>query len=131
MKSKIEKTLSPPFVNLTIDNIGKKVFTKMDLWQRYNNVRIKEGDEQKAAFSILEEAFEPTVMFFRLTNLLVMFQAIMNNLLKDMIEKGEVAAFIDDVMIATETEEEYNEIVEKVLKRMEENDLFVKPEKYV
>jgi len=55
----------------------------------------------------------------------------MNNLLKDMIEKGEVAAFIDDVMIATETEEEYNEIVEKVLKRMEENDLFVKPEKYV
>jgi len=55
----------------------------------------------------------------------------MNNLLKDMIEKREVAAFIDDVMIATETEEEYNEIVEKVLKRMEENDLFVKPEKYV
>ena len=48
-----------------------------------------------------------------------------------MIEKGEVAAFIDDVMIATETEEGYNEIVEEVLRRMKENDLFMKPEKYV
>jgi len=48
-----------------------------------------------------------------------------------MIEKGEVAAFIDDVMIATETEEGYNEIVEEVLRRMKENDLFMKPEKCV
>jgi len=42
-----------------------------------------------------------------------------------------VAAFIDDVMIATETEKEHDEIVEEVLRRMEKNDLFVKPEKYV
>ena len=55
----------------------------------------------------------------------------MNDLLKDMIEKGEVAVFIDDVMIATETEEGHDEIIEEVLRRMEENNLFVKPEKCV
>jgi len=56
---------------------------------------------------------------------------IMNDLLRDMIEKGEIAVFIDDVMIATETEKEHDEIIEEVLRKMEENDLFVKPEKCV
>jgi len=56
---------------------------------------------------------------------------MMNNLLRDMIEKGEVAVFIDDVMIVTKKEEEHDEIIEEVLRRMEENDLFVEPEKYM
>ena len=56
---------------------------------------------------------------------------IMNDLLRDMIEKGEIVVFIDDVMIATETEKEHDEIIEEVLRKMEENDLFVKPEKCV
>ena len=52
-----------------VENIDtKKVFIKMDLMWRYNNVQIKEGDEWKAAFTILEGLFEPTVMFFGLTN---------------------------------------------------------------
>jgi len=71
------------------------------------------------------------VIFFRLTNLPATFQEMMNNLLRDMIEKKEVAAFIDDVIIGTKTEEEHNEIMEEILRRMEENDLFVKPEKCV
>ena len=57
-----------------IDSIGKKkVFTKMDLCWGYNNVRIKEGDEWKAAFLMPEGSFEPTVMFFGLTNSPAMF----------------------------------------------------------
>jgi len=52
-----------------LENIGtKKIFTKMDLRWGYNNVRIKEGDKWKAAFMTLEGLFEPTVMFFGLTN---------------------------------------------------------------
>jgi len=59
-----------PLISDLIDSIGKKkVFTKMNLRWGYNNVRIKEGDEWKAAFSMPEESFEPTVMFFGLTNL--------------------------------------------------------------
>ena len=114
-----------------IDSIEKKVFIKIDLRWGYNNVRIKEEDEWKAVFSIPEGAFELTVMFFRLTNSPVTFQAITNNLLRDMIEAGDVAAFIDDVMVRTEMEEEHNDIMEEVLRRMTENDLFVKLEKCV
>jgi len=67
-------------------------------------------------------AFVPMVMFFGLTNSPAMFQAMINDLLRDMIEKEEV---VDDVMIVTETEKEHDKIIEEVLRRMEENDLFV------
>ena len=113
-----------------VENIGiKKVFTKMDLEWGYNNVWIKEGDEQKAAFTMPEGSFEPMVMFFRLTNSLATFQAMMNELLRDLINTGKVAAFIDDVIVGAKTEEEHNEIVAEIIKRLEENNLYVMPEK--
>jgi len=70
-------------------------------------------------------------MFFGITNLLATFQAMMNEILRDMINKEKVVAFMDDVLVETETEEGHNKIIEKVLKRLEENDLYIKPEKYV
>jgi len=75
--------------------------------------------------------YEPTVMFFSLTNLPATFQAIMNNILRDLINTGEVAAFMDDVLVETEKKKKHDEIVEEILKRMEKNDLYVKPEKCV
>ena len=78
-----------------------------------------------------EESFEPTVMFFGLTNSLVTFQAMMNDVLRDLVVEEKVVVFIDDIMVVMETEEGHDEIVEEVLRRLEENDLFVKPEKYV
>ena len=63
-----------PLISDILENIGtKKIFTKMDLRWGYNNVRIKEGDEWKAAFMMPEGSFEPIVMFFGLTNLLATF----------------------------------------------------------
>jgi len=56
---------------------------------------------------------------------------MINKILRDLINEGKVAAFVDDVLVGIETGEEHNEIVEEVLKRLEENDLYVKPEKYV
>ena len=55
----------------------------------------------------------------------------MNNLLRDLVVEEKVVVFINNMIIATETEEGHNEIVEEVLRRLEENDLFVKPEKYM
>ena len=81
------------------------------------------------AFTTLEGSFEPTVMFFGLTNFLAMFQVMMNKLLRDLINTGKVAAFIDDVIIRTESEEGHDELVAEVIKRLEENDLYVKLEK--
>ena len=76
-----------------------------------------------------EGSFEPTVMFFRLTNSPATFQAMMNELLRDLINIGKVAVFIDDVIVGTETEEGYDELVAEVVKRLEENNLYVKLEK--
>jgi len=80
---------------------------------------------------MLERSFKPTVMFFGLTNSPATFHAMMTDLLRDLVVEEKIAVFIDDVMIAIKTEEGHNEIVEEVLRRLEENDLFVKPEKYV
>ena len=119
-----------PLILDVLENIGtKKLFTKMDLRWGYNNVRIKEGNKWKAAFTIPEELFELTVMFFGLTNSPATFQAMMNELLRDLINTGKVAVFIDDVIVGTETEEGHDELVAEVVKRLEENDLYVKPEK--
>jgi len=68
-------------------------------------------------------------MYFGLTNSPTTFQTMMNDLFQDLINQGNMAIFIDDILVATDTEEEYDELVEEVLKRLEENDLFVKPEK--
>jgi len=105
------------------------VSTKLGLRWGYNNVRIKEGDEWKAAFTIHIGAYEPMVMYFRLTNSPTTFQTVINNLFRDLINQGNIVTFIDDILVATDTEEGYDELVEEVLKRLEENDLFVKPEK--
>jgi len=119
-----------PLILDVLENIGtKKVFTKMDLRWGYNNVRIKEGDEWKAAFTTPEGSFEPMVMFFGLTNSPATFQAMMNELLRDLTNTGKVAVFINDVIIGTETEEGHDELVAEVIRRLEENDLYVKPEK--
>jgi len=96
----------------------------------HNNVWIKEGDEWKVAFTTPERSFEPIVMFFGLTNLPATFQIMMNELLRDLINTGKVAAFIDDIIVGMETEEGHDEIVAEIIKRLEENDLYVKLEKY-
>ena len=119
-----------PLILDVLENIGtKKIFTKMDLRREYNNMRIKEEDKWKAAFTTPEGSFEPTVMFFRLTNSPATFQAMMNKLLRDLINIGKVVVFIDDVIIETESEERHDKLVAEVIKRLEENDLYVKPEK--
>jgi len=92
-------------------------------------VRIKERDEWKVAFTTHVGSYEPVVMFFGITNSPAMFQSMMNEILRDMISKGKVAAFVNDVLIGMETEEGHDELMEEVLKRLEENDLYMKLEK--
>ena len=82
------------------------------------------------AFTIPEESFELMVIFFRLINSLVTFQTMINKILCDLINTRKVASFIDNVIVGTEMEERHDEIVEKVVKKLAENNLYVKPEKY-
>ena len=119
-----------PLIVDVLDGVRKrKVFTKLDLRWEYNNIRIKERDEWKAAFTIYIGAYKPTVMYFGLTNSSAAFQTIINNLFCNLINQEDTAIFVDDILVATDIEERYDKLVEEMLKRLEENDLFVKPEK--
>ena len=69
-------------------------------------------------------------MFFRLMNILAIFQIIINEILLSLINTGELANFINNIIVGIEKEEVYDEIVKKVVKRLAENDLYVKLEKY-
>jgi len=74
-------------------------------------------------------AYKPIVMYFGLMNSSTTFQTMMNDLFRDLINQGDTVTFINDILVATDTEEGHDELVEEVLKRLEENNLFVKPEK--
>jgi hypothetical protein len=108
-----------------------KIFTKLDVRWGYNNVRIKEGDEHKAAFITNRGLFEPLVMYFGLTNSPATFQALMNRIFEDLINKDVTIVIMDDVLICTETMEQHRKVVREVLKRFKENDLYLKAEKCV
>jgi hypothetical protein len=103
-----------------------QIFTKVDLRWGYNNVRIKEGDEWKAAFKTNKGLFEPTVMFFGLMNSPATFQAMMNTIFKDLIDQGKVVIYMDDILIFTTNLEEHRKLVKQVLQRLRDNDLYLK-----
>jgi len=73
--------------------------------------------------------YESTVIYFGLTNSPATFQTMMNDLFWDLINQRDITTFIDNILVATNTEEGHDELVKKVLRRLEENNLFVKPEK--
>lgn len=78
-----------PLIGELIDKLkGATIFSKFDLRSGYNNVRIKDGDQWKAAFKCARGLFEPTVMFFGLCNSPATFQNMMNELFADMIDEG-------------------------------------------
>ena len=70
------------------------------------------------------------VMFFGLTNSPAIFQIVINKILQDIINIGEVESFIDNVIVETNEKKDHDEVVEEVVRRLAENDLYVKPEKY-
>jgi len=126
----IKNGYSLPLIADILDGVEKrKVFTKLDLRWGYNNVRIKKGDKWKAVFTVHIRVYEPTVMYFGLTNSSAIFQKMMNDLFRDLINQGDMATFIDDILVATDTEEGHDKLVEEVLRRLKENNLFVKLEK--
>ncbi|SJL16483.1 uncharacterized protein ARMOST_20009 [Armillaria ostoyae] len=119
-----------PLISELIDKLqGAKYFTKLDIRWGYNNVRIKEGDEHKAAFRTNRGLFEPTVMFFRLTNSPATFQWMMNDIFKDLISEGKVTIYLDNILIFTKDLDEHQCIVQRVLQRLQENKLFLKAKK--
>ena len=94
-----------PHISDLIDKLqGKVLFMKMDIRWGYNNICIAEGNEWKATFTTKYGLFEPTVMFFGLTNSPATFQHMMDNIFVKELDKGWLLAYMDDTLIATEDE---------------------------
>ena len=108
---------------------GAKYFTKLDVHWGYNNIRIRKGDEWKAAFKTNKGLFEPMVMFFGMCNSPATFQSMMDNIFITMIEGRFVIVYMDDILIFAETKEELTWITRMVLEKLWENDLFLKAKK--
>jgi len=105
-------------------------FTKMDLKNGFNLIRIREADEWKTVFRTWYGLYEFQVMPFGLTNTPSMFQDMMNHVLSNVLEVG-VLAYMDDILIYAKTEEEHDRLVKEVLGRLQQNGLAVSPEKCV
>ncbi|CCO34985.1 Retrotransposable element Tf2 155 kDa protein type 1 [Rhizoctonia solani AG-1 IB] len=107
-----------------------KIFTKLDLHNGYNNIRIKEGDEWKAAFRTKYGHFEPTVMQFGLSNAPAVFQRFMNNIFRDLLDIT-VIVYLDDILIFSNSREEHVQHVTEVLSCLQKHNLFCNPSKCV
>ena len=126
----IKNSYPLPLISDIINKLKKaKYFTKLDVRWGYNNVRIKRGDEWKAAFRTNRGLFEPLVMFFGLTNSPATFQTMMNDLFIELIDGNVVIVYMDDILIFTETLEQHREVVKRVLEILEKNKLYLKAEK--
>ena len=119
-----------PLVSNLIDKVkDARVFTKFDVRWGYNNVRIKDGDQWKAAFITHKGLFEPNVMFFGLSNSPATFQRFMNDSFRDMIAEGWLIVYMDDLLILSPDKETDTKNTRRVLQRMKELDLHLKIKK--
>jgi RNase H-like domain found in reverse transcriptase/Reverse transcriptase (RNA-dependent DNA polymerase) len=131
LNAKTIKNVYPlPLISDLINRLrGARYFTKLDVRWGYNNVRIKEGDEWKAAFRTNRGLFEPLVMFFGLTNSPATFQTMMNDIFQDLITEGAVCVYLDDILIFTETMEEHDRVTRLVLERLRQYKLYLRHDK--
>jgi hypothetical protein len=123
-----------PLITALIRDLGgAHIYTKLDVRWGYNNVRIKEGDEYKAVFKTRRGLFEPTVMFFGLTNSPATFQAMMNSIYQQAIAKHEsrgtnICIYMDNIAVATKNTslQGHVDVVSDVLQVAKEHSLFFK-----
>ena len=122
-----------PLIGNIMDHLqGKNLFTKLDIRWGYNNIRIKEEDRWKAAFKTPFGLFEPTVMYFGLTNSPATFCRAVKKMLRPLINKypGELFDYIDDILIATKDNlPRHQQIVDEVFTLFTKESYFLRPAK--
>ncbi|KAG1967775.1 retrotransposable element [Pimephales promelas] len=125
----VKNTYPLPLMSSAFERLqGASIFTKLDLRNAYHLVRIREGDEWKTAFNTPRGHFEYLVMPFGLSNSPAVFQALVNDVLRDMIDQF-IYVYLDDILIFSSSLQEHVQHVRRVLQRLLENGLFVKAEK--
>ncbi|KAI2653739.1 Transposon Tf2-9 polyprotein [Labeo rohita] len=125
----VKNTYPLPLMSSAFERLqGASIFTKLDLRNTYHLVRIRKGDEWKTAFNTPRGHFEYQVMPFGLSNSPAVFQALVNDVLRDMVNQF-IYVYLDDILIFSFSLLEHVQHVRWVLQRLLENGLFVKAEK--
>ncbi len=125
----VKNTYPLPLMSSAFERLqGASIFTKLDLRNAYHLVRIRQGDEWKTAFNTPRGHFEYLVMPFGLSNSPAVFQALVNDVLRDMVDQF-IYVYLDDILIFSTSLQEHVQHVRRVLQRLLENGLFVKAEK--
>ncbi len=125
----VKNTYPLPLMSSAFERLqGATIFTKLDLRNAYHLVRIRKGDEWKTAFNTPRGHFEYLVMPFGLSNSPAVFQALVNDVLRDMVDQF-IYVYLDDILIFSSSLQEHVQHVRRVLQRLLENGLFVKAEK--
>ncbi len=129
-KYTVPDNTGPPLITDLIEQLhGKTLFTKFDIRMGYNNIRIKDGDQHKAAFTTPHGHYEPMVMNFGLRNAPGTFLRTMRKAFRRIQNKypDELLIYIDDILIATNNDiQRHRTIVTDVLQTMREESLFFK-----
>ncbi len=119
-----------PLISKLIEKLhGTKYFTKLDVHWEYNNIRIREGYEEKATFHMNQGPVWTGIMFFGLTNSPATFQWMMNDIFHNLIREGKVTIYLDDILIFSKDLNKHRWIVKCILQCLCENKLFLKAEK--
>ncbi|KAL0183738.1 hypothetical protein M9458_019434, partial [Cirrhinus mrigala] len=118
-----------PLVPSALEQLrSAKYFTKLDLRNAYNLIRIREGDEWKTAFSTTTGHYEYRVMPFGLVNSPSIFQSFINDVFRDMLGRW-VIIYMDDILVFSDSLKSHISHVRKVLQRLISHHLFAKAEK--
>ena len=126
----IKDTYPLPLISDLINKVkDAPIFTKFDIWSGYNNIRIRDSDQWKATFITSKGLFELTVMFFELSNSPTTFQRFMNDSFKDMIAKGWLIVYMDNMLITPSDKQINVKQTKRVFQRMKELDLHLKLKK--
>ena len=133
IRNKYPLPLIPELISQVKD---ANIFSKFNICWGYNNIRIKEGDQHKAAFKTKYGLYEPNVMFFGLTNSLATFQEMMDHILqpwgdKWVLEDVKGSWYMDDVLVASKDRKKHQQATHELLDILEANNLFLKPEKCI
>ncbi len=127
----VKNTYLLPLMSSAFERLqGASFFTKLDLRNAYHLVRIREGDEWKTAFNTPRAHFGYSVLPFGLSNAPAVFQALVNDVLKDMVDQF-IYVYLDDILIFSHSLQEHVQHVRRVLQRLLENGFFVKAEKCI
>lgn len=127
--SAVKNKYPVPLINAAFEPIHHAtIFSKLDLRNAYHLVRIQKGDEWKMAFNTCLGHFEYLIMPCDLTNALAAFQALVNDVLRDFLNRT-VFIYLDDILVFSHDPDEQVQHMRQVLQRLWENHLFVKAEK--